>query len=276
MGPEIADLLTGRSRTNAENGRIVITGTGRAGTTFLMQLFAALGFDTGYSLAQAIAAVDETSHAGLEQHFVDSRDNPYVIKSPWFAEQLLETLDSHCINIYAAIIPVRDLFEAAESRRKVYYAALSTGLDPLRHPGSLMLTNRPSNQEDVLATLFYKTVNALVKHEINTVFVEFPRFVLDCDYLFRRLAWLLEDHGIDFSEFAEAHRRVARPDLIGGASAERGVGDGRRPHRGSVWARSAVRAKCFRLAIFLRWKFRRWHVLPSKRSPDLQAQESRE
>jgi hypothetical protein len=36
----------------------VITGTGRAGTSFLVQLFSALGFDTGYSMEEAFDDVD--------------------------------------------------------------------------------------------------------------------------------------------------------------------------------------------------------------------------
>ena len=101
-----------RSRTSAANGRIVITGTGRAGTTYLMQLFSALGFDTGFSLEEAMAKVDDMSHAGLELPLIGD-ETPYVIKSPRFADQLMEALENHRIDLYAAIIPMRDLFEAA-------------------------------------------------------------------------------------------------------------------------------------------------------------------
>jgi hypothetical protein len=40
------------------HGRILISGTGRSGTTLLVQYFTALGFDTGFTLEQALSRVD--------------------------------------------------------------------------------------------------------------------------------------------------------------------------------------------------------------------------
>ena len=50
----------------AKSGHIVITGTGRSGTTLLVQFFSALGFDTGYTLEQVKSQVDSRSKSGLE------------------------------------------------------------------------------------------------------------------------------------------------------------------------------------------------------------------
>jgi hypothetical protein len=94
-------MVPARDRRSAKNGRIIITGTGRAGTTFLVQLFSELGFDTGYSAEEAMRAVDGISRAGLEKPLVDE-SNPYVIKSPWFADQLAEALENRRLQIYMA------------------------------------------------------------------------------------------------------------------------------------------------------------------------------
>lgn len=202
-----------RSRTSAANGRIIITGTGRAGTTFLVQLFSALGFDTGFSLEEAVSNVDAFSHAGLERALVDET-NPYVIKSPWFADQLSEALANRRVRIYAAIVPVRDLFEAAESRRTVYSEAQARGIDPLGHPGTLWHTDKPKEQEDRLARQFYKAVFPLIKYDVPTIFLEFPRIVKDEVYLFRKLATIMLDHQVSLPEFSIAHAKVAKPDVI--------------------------------------------------------------
>jgi hypothetical protein len=134
-----------RSRTDASQGRIIITGTGRAGTTLLVQLFTALGFDTGFSLEEALIGVDSISHAGLERELLDEA-NPYVIKSPWFAGKLLAALEAEQIRISAAIVPMRDLFSAAESRRRATEEAARRGLDASLQPGGLWLTQDPAKQ----------------------------------------------------------------------------------------------------------------------------------
>jgi hypothetical protein len=69
--------------------------------------------------------VDEISFAGLERPLV-AENNPYVIKSPWFIDGLMEALEKQLITIYAAIVPVRDLFEAAESSRREDSTLLNT------------------------------------------------------------------------------------------------------------------------------------------------------
>jgi hypothetical protein len=202
-----------RDRVSAARGKIIIAGTGRTGTTFLVQLFTALGFGTGYSLEESLNFVDDISRAGLESALVGEA-TPYVIKSPWFADQLAEALRYQRIDIYAALLPIRDLFSAAESRRRVYREASSRNLDPLTHPGSLWYTDKPDNQEDALARQFYKTIFPLIQFEVPIYFLELPRLIRDPVYLFRKLRPLMSDHNVDQSEFLRAHRITARPELV--------------------------------------------------------------
>ena len=206
-------MTSSRDRFSTAQGRIIIAGTGRAGTTFLVQLFTALGFGTGFSLAQAMHEVDAISNAGLEKDLVDDT-NPYVIKSPWFADDLAAALREKRISIYAALLPMRDLFSAAESRRRVYREAEQRGFDPITHPGSLWHTEQQRNQEDVLAEKFYKTIFPLIEFGVPLYPLEFPRLARDRDYLFTKLQPLLGEHGVGHAEFVAAYDRVARPDLI--------------------------------------------------------------
>ena len=91
----------------------IITGTGRAGTTYLVQLPTRLGVDTGFSDE---APVDDVAQAGLE---FDLRNPgaPYVVKSPWICTYIHQ-LPGDVIIDYA-IIPMRSLTDAAESRGRV-------------------------------------------------------------------------------------------------------------------------------------------------------------
>jgi hypothetical protein len=176
-------------------------------------MFTALGFGTGFSLEKSLSLVDEISRAGLEKGLVDEA-NPYVIKSPWFADQLAEALRDRRIDISAALLPIRDLFSAAESRRRVSREASSRGMDPLAQPGSLWKTDKPHNQEEALARQFYETIFPLVQFEVPIYFLEFPRLIHHPDYLFRTLQPLMSNHGVGYSEFLQAHNSTARPELV--------------------------------------------------------------
>lgn len=75
----------------AARHHVVITGTGRCGTTFLVELLTNLGLDTGFSLAHTSQLKDEVAHAGLEKN-IDDQDCPYIIKNPGFCDQAKDVL----------------------------------------------------------------------------------------------------------------------------------------------------------------------------------------
>ena len=89
----------------------IISGTGRSGTTFLVQLLTELELDTGFSNAQD--QISPNANAGFE---LDIRhpDAPYFIKNPALCDYLDEILAGGNIHIDYAIVPVRDLYSAAE------------------------------------------------------------------------------------------------------------------------------------------------------------------
>ncbi len=192
---------------------MLIGGTGRAGTTLLVQLFSALGLDTGFSAAEAKREVDPHSHAGLERWLADE-DRPYIIKNPRLSDELGEALDAGRVTIDAAIIPVRDLFSAAESRRSVFREAGRRGGNALGHPGSLWKTSKPHKQEEKLAVEFFRFLHTLVRYEVTTYFLEFPRFARDPEYFARALGPFLASQGVSSEDAVRAVRSVANPALI--------------------------------------------------------------
>lgn len=191
------------SSTVRMNSKIIITGTGRAGTTFLVRLLTELNLDTGYTRENWQRDFDEHCSAGLEHDPAD-RVTPRIIKNPALCETLPGLLQSGELSVEHAIIPIRTLADATLSRIRVGGGG--------RTPGGLRGTNDPAQQQAVLAENFHRLMHTLVAHEIPFTFLEFPRFVTDAKYTRRQLDWLLE--GIDEETFQRAFARVARPEMI--------------------------------------------------------------
>jgi hypothetical protein len=199
---------------------IVITGTGRAGTSFLVELLTHLGLDTGYQPEDIAKHKCQTARAGLE-HDIRRSDAPYIVKSPWFCDYAEEVLGRDDISIEHVLIPMRDLRAAAESRRFVTNAALSTMtmLKRLRSQifstavaGGVWHTSQPIQQEAVLLEQIYKLLLSLSNTAIPVTLLRYPLLVSDAGYLFRKLQPILGP--IQQPEFEAAFQRIADPNLV--------------------------------------------------------------
>lgn len=161
---------------------IIISGTGRAGTTFLIQLLTVLGLDTGFS--DITSEVMKNSNAGMEKD-IRAADAPYIIKSPWLCDYLGEVKD---VIIDHAIVPIRDLYSAAESRRDV--AKRTDRALYANVPGGLWHTEKPEEQEKVLAVQLHKLLSVIAERDIPLTLLSFPRLVEDAAYLYEKLRFL--------------------------------------------------------------------------------------
>jgi len=186
---------------------IIISGTGRSGTTLLVQLLSHMGLPTG-AFEGKLSGISPVSHAGLE-YDIRKDDAPYIVKSPVMCAYLPKALAADVVIDYA-IVPIRSLTAAAESRRDVVRRHAWQG-DPMALPGGLFGTREPRDQEAKLAELLYGLLHTLALHEIPVVLVEFPRLVRDPDYLFRCLRKAIP---IERGAFDEAFSAVVRPELV--------------------------------------------------------------
>lgn len=195
--PASGDILAKR--------HLYIAGTGRAGTTFLVEYLTQLGFETTLS-RDAEAAYDEYANAGYEEAvFLPQTDNlPYVCKSPWLYLAIDELIASNRFNADGVIIPIRDIHDAAASRISLqkkailrdapWMADLKVPWDVWANvPGGLIYSLDQKDEERNLATGFHILVERLTKAEVPFIFLHFPRFALDGDYLFRTIRKLLPD-----------------------------------------------------------------------------------
>jgi len=189
----------------------IISGTGRSGTTFLVQLLTKLGLDTGFTQETVTANIYENCNAGLELD-IRLKDSPYIIKSPWLCDLLPEILSEKRIVIDHAFIPIRDIFAAAESRRHVDRTTDRTEYPEGTVPGGLWHTNLPQQQELILSMQFHKIVDILTEYDIPMTFVRFPRLTQDPEYLYQKLAFLMGE--IPYPRFFEAFLEVVKPELV--------------------------------------------------------------
>ena len=183
---------------------LIISGTGRAGTTFLVQLLTELGLDTGFSHANS--DVNPNSNAGMEWN-IKNPNAPYIVKSPALCGDLEELLEAGAIAVDCAIIPIRDLYASAESRRAVQQNAKQRDV-----PGGLILTENPQDQEAVLAMQMHRLVHTLAKHDVPMIWLYFPRLVQDAAYLYAKIKSLLPDQ--TWETFSTAFQAISRPQLV--------------------------------------------------------------
>ena len=99
--------------------KILITGTGRCGTTFLIKLFSFLEFDTGFNRDNYELSISSNCNSGMEREY---HKNYYILKNPTFIQNIENIVKDTTIKIKKVIIPIRDLKLSAKSREKHGFA----------------------------------------------------------------------------------------------------------------------------------------------------------
>jgi hypothetical protein len=181
-------------------GKILITGPGRSGTTFIVQLLTRLGFDTGFrpdddtykddirAGCEFIVGVDLECDSE-ERIRKQLREAPRVLKSPEWGLVLKGLLTLNLMEVDHVVLPVRDLDVAAKSR-------LDAGLDWLVDP-TLKGEERQQEQVMVHAMALGRAVEACL--------------VMNEAYCYGKLSALGR---IDRGEFTRVFLELARPGQI--------------------------------------------------------------
>jgi hypothetical protein len=205
---------------------LLIAGTGRAGTSFLVRYLAELGLDTHLGRRGVSPGWDEDANAGLEDapFLTPDADLPYVIKSPWLYQFIDDLLAEATLVPDAVVIPVRDLVEAATSRCVIEQRAVHQNapwmsrFDPSWEewayvPGGVIYSLNPIDQGRLLAVGFHHLVQRLVAAGVPIIFLAFPKLTEDATYLFEKLRPILPQT-VDHRTACSAHRRVADPAKV--------------------------------------------------------------
>ena len=218
--PAPGDELQTDPSAEAPDNHLIIAGTGRAGTSFLVRYLTELGLDTTLSRHGDRADWDVEANAGLESPLVFGDNLPYVVKSPWISEYIDQILGEKRFKIDAFVVPVRDLVEAATSRvvleqRSIHQHnpwmadRLDRTWETYGHTaGGLVYSLNPLDQARLLAVQFHRLVLKASEAGVPIVFPVFPRIATDWEYLHKCLRPILPR---DISEDAAraAHASVA-------------------------------------------------------------------
>jgi hypothetical protein len=199
----------GPRQAASPDNKVIITGPGRSGTTFLMQLLTDLGFDTGFD--QESMQVSDLSHAGLEQGLFTRphRKAPltpnYIIKSPLISDNLQLGCEREDLVVDHVYIPIRPIEDVARSRARV------SDLAP-DHPGGLDQGLDLEGQMNRTARSLYTLLDTITRYDLPHTFIAFPRLTQEPQYLYQRLQFLCS--GIDYVSFRRAFESRVKPELV--------------------------------------------------------------
>lgn len=175
--------------------KILITGTGRCGTTFLIKLFSFLDFNTGYNRDNYTFSISSNCNSGMEKNY---KDDYYILKNPMFMMNIENIVKDTSIKIKNVIIPVRDMEISAKSRVK--HGTLN---------GGLWNANDESSQIDFYKNILTNYIFIATKYDINTIFVDFDKMINDEIYLFNKLKSILDEKHIDLDTFSRVYNEVS-------------------------------------------------------------------
>jgi hypothetical protein len=205
---------------------LLIAGTGRAGTSALVQYLNGLGLETHLSRPGGSADWHDMAQAGFEDMpLCTSGDElPYVIKLPWAYQIIDQILSNPKMRLDAVLIPTRELVEAAASRSIVQLQGmsrtnewLSEVASPWEHwattPGGAIFSVSPIDQARLLAVGFHHLIERLVRADVPVVLLSFARLVSDSDYLFAKLRNFLPGE-ISLDRAREVHAATFSFELV--------------------------------------------------------------
>lgn len=195
-------LTPGAGRLRGPGRHLIIAGTGRAGTTALVQLLDACGLETNRETLEYFF----TARAGLEQR-IGPRAS-YVVKNPYLSEDLAGLLATgiDARDIDAVIVPIRELDSAVASRLDIFRR------EGLGAAGGLWRNRRPTQQPLLLAQAVHQLLYTCENNGIPVLMLGYPRFVNDPTYAWGRLQPVLG--ALEESSFVRLHQDVIRKDLV--------------------------------------------------------------
>jgi hypothetical protein len=190
--------------------KVIITGPGRSGTTFLVQLLTYLNYDTGFD-KETCLEINNISKAGLEKgiYTLPHTESPlipnYIIKNPLISDTLLVACEKNHLDVSQIYIPIRSLNDVAKSRARVTQVKTGT-------PGGLVDVNDIAAQMNASAKSLYDLLHTATVYEIPISFILFPKLVQNPEYLYKKLSYLMED--IEYKYFLKAFEKIAQPSLV--------------------------------------------------------------
>jgi hypothetical protein len=184
--------------------KVLITGTGRCGTTFLIKLFTFLGYDTGYTVENYKDSIFTNCNSGMERAY---NEKPYILKNPNFMENIEKIVNDKSINIRYVIMPIRDLEESAKSREEI---SKKPGiLINNTKPGGLWNANNKEEQIEYYKKIINNYMAVTKKYNIKTIFIKFKEMINNPNYLYKKLFPILLEKAININTFTIVYKKTS-------------------------------------------------------------------
>ena len=180
--------------------KIVITGTGRCGTSFLMHFFTELGLNTGYTLEECEQHLFRSKCDGGIEHSIGTElfEKSDIVKNPlWMYKPELLNFDIKYI-----IVPFRNIMDVANSRNRVRLG---------EYGGFWRGAKSRGQQVQIDSVAFYEFINYTVKHNLKVIFLDFPRIVNDSEYLYNKIG---DKIGVCTKSWRASFKKIANIDKV--------------------------------------------------------------
>lgn len=197
------------------NDRVIITGAGNCGTTFLMKLFCELGLDTGWTSEEVEALLKKRPRASFEWPVRGERallhlPQPYILKHPHLCFDLRSRIERWGWNVEHIYVLLREYEHIASHKHKQYFGR---EVQPRRYRESFlkdgMLTDMEFRDYHKMkaASFIGNIMIPLVEDNIPHTFIMFPRMITDPVYLFDRLSFVLGE--VSYTDFLQGFNKLA-------------------------------------------------------------------
>lgn len=179
----------------------VITGTGRSGTSFIVELLTRLGVDTGFDASNIQKHKYADAEAGMEINLLNLVNPPYLVKDPSFTEYFSKVIEREDLLLEHVFVVLRDLKAAAGSRKHVEERTDKSLYKAGGLPGGFSGAENVEEQEQVLLTRIFELSLQLASTDCQVTLLSYPLLVENPEYLYEKLTPLL--NGIGKSKFLE-------------------------------------------------------------------------
>ena len=190
----------------------IITGTGRAGTSFLIGLLSLLHLPTGFTPAQVNATLfGSQAHAGLEVELPRLVNNSIECSTRRIYKQPKMFGNTYWLkanNIGFIIIPFRDSEDAAASRQE------QMRNNPKRGGftgGAHSVSEQRAINDHTTATFFWKVSKLL---QTRIILLSYPEHALSGPYAFAKLKPFLDEFNVTEAEFLTSHAALSQRKFV--------------------------------------------------------------
>ncbi len=186
--------------------KIIITGSGKCGTTFFMELLTELGFYTGYEPGKVGDGEWKVAGKGAKL-----KGQPRILKKPYFCKNtvLLDTRDRWDWHIEHVYILLRKYDDVANNR--VNRERVKSGLFPIEDEEEIRKDEKWRGWRKRASSNIGDLMFQLVSEDIPYTFLMFPRIITDPEYLWSNCKIL---QTLDYETFRAGFDKVADLDKV--------------------------------------------------------------